>query len=531
MKIGINLTALTPGQHGEAEAYVRAVLPHLAALDGENDYLLATGPANWRTLPPAAPRWQRVLYCGQEHAPDAYRESAPSAPPARPAWYRALRHVYRRLKGTNVRRWYGRLADLLARERVDLWFCPLTYALPVDAGVPVVPFVHDLQHEHYPHLFPDYELASRQLGYQYSCRAATAVLAGSRCVAQEISTRYGVDPSRVFPVPPAPYPSPDSSPTALRRHVGDVRLKYRLDGDFIFCPAHGLRHPDCGLLVGAMRRVARERPGLRLLVSGRPDGLRPLLREHGLEAVVTALGAVGRDDLLGLYAGCRLVVLPALAESAAQALLAALCLGAPAACSAGGSLHEVGGEAVLPFDPASEAQIADAVLALAADEALRRRLADAGRERAHAFSAAETARATLAAFPRVRDGALAAPPLPPFRPLGRQRLLESGHGRWFFRVGSLREVQLRVFQPQPPRMTAGQNLEVYLDGRQVLDTRLAAERACDFVVRAPADGEADFHSLELKTSTKHTFGLEPLPVQVLSVVAVDAARNEFRLVA
>jgi hypothetical protein len=186
---------------------------------------------------------------------------------------------------------------------------------------------------------------------------------------------------------------------------------------------------------------------------------------------------------------------------------------------------------VRTFDPRCEEAIADAVLALAGDGALRERLSAAGRARAAQFSYAEAAKATLAVFNQVRDGTLARPGLPPFRPLGPQRVLTEGRGRWFFRLRSLREVRLRVLQSHPPQASGGQHLEVYLDGRQVLDSRIAPKHVCHFVVKPPAAGDADFHSLELVTSTPDVFGLEPLPVKVLSVIAVDSAENELRLVA
>jgi glycosyltransferase involved in cell wall biosynthesis len=535
MKIGINLIPLQPGRAGEVEAHVRGILPHLAALDRENDYLLVTGPENDATFRDAPRGWDRLLYLGREHLPPAYCQAVPLGLERR-TWLSPLKDVGRRLlRRTHARRAGGKLAALLREEGVGLWFCPFTYALPVESTVPVVTLVADLQHEHHPGLFADEDLAERTVGYQYSCRAAVATLTTSRHTAAEVARLYGVDPATVFPIPPASDPRLDGALPALQQYSGDARVKYRLDGDFAFYPAHALRHPNYEPLLRALRLARREHPELRLVVTGSRETLRqelkPLVRRYDLAEAVVPAAAPRWEDLVGLSAAARLVVFPALAEGFGQPLLAAMRLGTPVACAGVGSLAEVSGDAVVGFDPLSDESIADAVLALVCDEALRQRLIAAGRARGARFTYAATAAATLAVFNKVRDGVLTRPEVPPFRPLGPQRLLNDGRGRWFFRLRSLREVELRVVQSQPPRACPGQHLAVYLDGRQVLDSRLVPKQVCHFVIRPPATTDGDFHSLELVTTSPEAFDLEPLPVQVLSVVAVDSSRHELPLVA
>ena len=59
--------------------------------------------------------------------------------------------------------------------------------------------------------------------------------------------------------------------------------------------------------------------------------------------------------------------------------------GAPVACSSAGVMPEIGGDTVLYFDPWDVEDIARALVALAGDETLRRRLGAAARERARVF--------------------------------------------------------------------------------------------------------------------------------------------------
>ena len=74
--------------------------------------------------------------------------------------------------------------------------------------------------------------------------------------------------------------------------------------------------------------------------------------------------------------------------------------GLPVACSGRGALAEVGGDAVLRFDPESPGQIAAAIERLLSDSAEAQRLRVAGLERADNFTWAATAAGTLASYER-----------------------------------------------------------------------------------------------------------------------------------
>jgi glycosyltransferase involved in cell wall biosynthesis len=532
MKIGINVSWMTPGAAGGMEWYVRCLIDQLARLDRANDYLLVTGPNNDRTFSRPGRRWDKVVYHGQENSPNVYHE-LPEVLPEPPWWREAAKQVYHRLKGGYVRRWHARLATLLARRKVDLWFCPFMYALPVDAGVPVVNTIPDLQHEYYPEFFHEAELTTRQLGYQYSCKAAAATLGISRFVADDIVRLYDVHAGKVFGIPLALDPFMEQARGRIDQLVGEVRLKFRLDGDFLFYPANGWPHKNHETLVRAMARVARERPGLRLVLTGCPfdllDRLRPILDEHGLHRTVRHLGYVTRADIAGLHAASTLLVFPSLFEGFGLPLLEAMHLGTPVACSDVGSLPEVGGDAVRYFDPRSADAIAETILTVTGDTTLRRRLVEAGREQVARFSYARTAADTLEVFRQVHAGKLPRPDVPRYRPLAQRRLLPQGRGRWFFRLPDVRQLRLEVMQAEQRGATPRQTLEVYLDGVKLLDAPLDGRRTCAFVV--PARQPSAFHTLEVAASTKPFPGPGPWPVQVLSMVAVDAADQELRLVA
>jgi glycosyltransferase involved in cell wall biosynthesis len=81
-------------------------------------------------------------------------------------------------------------------------------------------------------------------------------------------------------------------------------------------------------------------------------------------------------------------------------VLEAMARGVPVATSGRASLAEVAGDAALTFDPEDEASIAGAIERLLADDGLRERLADAGRERARGYTWERTAELTVASYRR-----------------------------------------------------------------------------------------------------------------------------------
>ena len=205
-------------------------------------------------------------------------------------------------------------------------------------------------------------------------------------------------------------------------------------------------------------------------------------------------------------------------------------LGVPVACSRVGSLPEVGGSAVLYFDPNSPQGIAGAILRITEDEGLRHQLVAAGKERVKLFNYSETARQTLAVFEKIRGGLLVCPDLPPFRPLIAHNWLNEGHSRWYFRCVSLREVELEVVQPTALRELADQAIRVSLDGQEVLESPIQPQRRYQFAIPARDHIGSGLHRLDISASAAAWVEGQSLSVQVPSIVITNSDGNRLRLI-
>lgn len=104
------------------------------------------------------------------------------------------------------------------------------------------------------------------------------------------------------------------------------------------------------------------------------------------------------DSVAGPFARCGVchlpfqlpgVVFPSLYEGFGMPVMEAMAANVPVACSNSTALPEVVGKAALLFDPRVPSQIAQAMISLVADDALRSQLIQAGRPTAVDFSDSE----------------------------------------------------------------------------------------------------------------------------------------------
>lgn len=112
-------------------------------------------------------------------------------------------------------------------------------------------------------------------------------------------------------------------------------------------------------------------------------------------------GYVPESQMEALYANSTAVVYPSYYEGFGLPILEAMSRGVPVICSRATSHPEVGGDAVDYFDPWSSAELTERMLDLERDEARRKTLAAAGKERAAQFSWQRVADETIRFYDEV----------------------------------------------------------------------------------------------------------------------------------
>jgi glycosyltransferase involved in cell wall biosynthesis len=339
--VGIALLTLVPGELGGSETATRGVLRGLAQV----------GTLEYRAFVPPV-------------APDAGEGLPTEVVPE----YRRARSIPERLLAmTLAAARPGPLRRHLAAA--DVVHYPLTVAIP-PVRAPRVVTLYDLQHLDLPEMFPRGERAFRTLAYHRSARTAARVVVSSAFVHERAVEKLGLDAGRIRVIP--------FGIDHERLTPGDEKRE-----PFLLYPARAWPHKNHERLLQAFAQLRRERPELRLvLTGGGHSGVPP----EGVDV----RGHVSGDELVSLYRRASALVFPSLYEGFGQPPLEAMACGCPVACSNAASLPEVCGDAARMFDPYDAEQIAEAVRDVLADaETWSRR----GLERAAQFTWERTARA------------------------------------------------------------------------------------------------------------------------------------------
>jgi glycosyltransferase involved in cell wall biosynthesis len=286
-----------------------------------------------------------------------------------------------------------RLDRLLGGGAEVVWL-PAPAPVAVSPRTPYVLTLHDLSFETLPRAFGRYErLWQRATRPRRLALGATRVMAVSEATRREAIHRWGLPPERVVTVRSGVWRPPAGDAEALRRRL-PLPERYVL---FV-----GALEPRKGLDVLLDAHAEARRRGLEsgLVLAG--DG--PLRGALNAPGVVLA-GRVSDSELGALYAAARTTVLPSLCEGFGFTPLESLAAGTPAVVSDLSALRETVGDAALRVPPGDRRALADALLAIERDDALRERLLDAARgplgrlsweraaQQAHEVLAAAAARA------------------------------------------------------------------------------------------------------------------------------------------
>jgi L-malate glycosyltransferase len=208
--------------------------------------------------------------------------------------------------------------------------------------------------------------------------------------ARAFTVHEGIDVDRVAAAPPANLHEelwlPHDAPI-----VGNVAA---------LVPHKGQRH-----LVEAAALVVRQVPDARFVIAGAgelKESLERQIKEHHLEKHVLLAGF--RPDVLSLHKAFDLFVMSSVTEGLGTSLLDAMAAGKSIVATKTGGIPEVvvDGETGILVPPRDHQAMADAIVRLLTDAALRQRMGEAGLRRVRQqFSAERMVQNTLRVYQRV----------------------------------------------------------------------------------------------------------------------------------
>jgi glycosyltransferase involved in cell wall biosynthesis len=355
LRVGINLLWLLPGEGAGAEVYSMRVLRAL--------------------LDEPAPELDLTVFANRRLA-HAHPEELGSVPVATAPVDGGSRTARVAAEST----WLPRE---VRRRRLDLVH-HMADVVPWLRGRPSVLTIHDLRALHRPDILGTPHAAYLRARLRPSVRASSVVITPTETVRSSVVDELGADPDRVRVVSAPLFALADDPP-----HPG-------IAGPFFVYPSTTEPHKNHATLIRAFAGVAGTGPGPSLVLTGAPgrsdrDVAAEIERRRMGDAVLR-LGRVPRERLDGLIARAVAVVYPSEYEGFGLPLAEAMAAGCPVIASDLPVIREVVGDAGVLVDPSDTAAWADAMRRLLDDDALRDRLASAGRERAGRFTPAETSR-------------------------------------------------------------------------------------------------------------------------------------------
>jgi glycosyltransferase involved in cell wall biosynthesis len=281
---------------------------------------------------------------------------------------------------------YPALRPSLRRTRIyhNTWYLPPFPAF----GNRIAVTVHDLTALKLPRYFTEEQTRLAREEQTRWCTAADVVFALSQNTKADVVDLLGVSEEKVVVTPLAP---------ALAVNAGPVPAgpRWREPGRLLYVGAR-TGYKNWSQLVDALAQC----PGFHLVCAGGGPPTREdyrLLGDYGVMDRV--LFVAGDDDTLArLYRNAAALVVTSRNEGFGLPMLEALAAGCPVISSGTGAQREIAGSAAAYYDPDRLEELVDLIRYLPTSPEGLNRLGAAGRDRAAAFTWAETARRTLEGY-------------------------------------------------------------------------------------------------------------------------------------
>lgn len=310
----------------------------------------------------------------------------------------------RRSPWGTVRRNLG-MAREIRQTAPDIVHYPANFARLAGGGMKsdtrIVVTVHDLSFLREPSWF----IPTRSIYYRSiirrTVRRAARLLADSQATANDLVERLSVPADRIdvtlLGVDRRFKPASDAEITRVRR-------RYHLPPRFFLYVGTLEPRKNIPRIVEAWDSIADD-TDLDLVIAGREGwkvgAIHDTVATSDYPRRIHFPGFIDGDDLPAMLSAAEAFVWPSLWEGFGLPPLEAMACGVPVITSNTSSLPEVVGVAAMTVNPLDVDELADTMLRLSEDDALKEELSRKGRARAAEFTWARTARLTMDAYRKV----------------------------------------------------------------------------------------------------------------------------------
>ncbi|MGN6451365.1 MAG: glycosyltransferase family 4 protein, partial [Brucella intermedia] len=265
------------------------------------------------------------------------------------------------------------LPRLAMADSLDIFWGP-AHRLPffLDQHIPRVVTIHDLVWMDAPFTMRFQTWIGERILMKPAIYEADRLVTVSRATAEAVKLAFPKVPGKIRVVQPGI--NARGGNFAKETFVAFAAM-HRIDRSYaLFVGTLEPRKNLLRLLQAYSRLPMKVRENLILVIAGgqgwRLGNLTALIKQLGTESTVRLIGYVTDDELAGLYANARFLVMPSLYEGFGFPIIEANAMGIPVLTSNTSSMPEVAGDAALLVDPHDVGDLTAAMERLSSDEHL-----------------------------------------------------------------------------------------------------------------------------------------------------------------
>ncbi len=297
--------------------------------------------------------------------------------------------------------------ELIKKYKIDLYHAPANFGIPAhkENFCKTVLTIHDIA----PVVLSDYyKRDSPRMLLEYQSYPGISAIMTDRIIAVSQNTKKDI--CKYFHIPRQKikviYQGDDEKirQSFDKKTLKELQEKYSFgDNYLIYLSEIALRKNHEKLIYAFAEFRKHINKDFKLLLAGKMHEkfvapLKNIIKELKQEKNIIFLDYVTEETLSVLLSFAKLMVFPSLYEGFGLPILESMACGCPVACSNISSMPEVAGRAAELFNPYNTKSIADAMLKVANDEALRQKMIKRGFERIKDFSWEKTQRETFRVY-------------------------------------------------------------------------------------------------------------------------------------
>ena len=289
------------------------------------------------------------------------------------------------------------------------YFDPFTFSLPLFPTIPTMMTVLDLKPIIFPKAFPGGVKGNMKWQMQkFALRHVSGIITDSDSAKHDIQEIVGIPDEKIS----VTYLAAGESFCRIKNQesrIKKMREKYHLPERFALYVGDVTWNKNLPRVVEAAiqahiplvmagKALVNENFDLQNVWNADIVKVQRLAKDHN---TIIRLGFVSDEDLVSLYNGATIFIMPSLYEGFGLPILEAMACGCPVITSSEGSLPEVAGSAAEMVDAYDTIAIANGIQKVWSSEKLQKELSIKGLAQAEKFSWEKTAKETIAAYEKV----------------------------------------------------------------------------------------------------------------------------------